>query len=151
MAGQTNRFEYLARLADGEHLVSSIDALDECLTKAVETRLAEFWLVPATPAKQLGSLALRIFGLKPRPAVVLHLGAKGALVTFRDRNGGDYRAVNREFEGQATRSDFVMHDGRRITHRADEALELEPAFELVREFFRQGDRPWRIACRPVVL
>jgi len=143
--------EFIARSRDGESLVGSTDELEAYLAAAVADGESELWLMPATAARQLGSLALRVFGLKPRPAVVAHLGPKGALVTFRDRNGGDYRVVNREYVGQADRGMFVTNDGRRIAHRLDEVLPREAAFDLVRDFFREGDRPWRISCRSVTL
>lgn len=143
--------EYIARFGDGEEIVGSIASLDRCLLSLSESRVAEFLLMPASPAKQLGSLALRVFGLKPRPAVILLLGPEGALVTFRDRRGGDYRVVNREFDGQSTRGFFRLHDGRKVESRADELLSIEAAFGHARDFFREGDRPWRLACRPVAI
>jgi hypothetical protein len=142
---------FIIRLDEGEQVVTSIETLDRILTQALQRSAPEVWLSPASPARQLGSLALRVFGLKPRPAVVVHFGVAGAMVTFRDRNGGDYRVVNREFDGQSTRAQFRLHDGRRLSHRLDEVLPNDEALDFVRDFFREGDRPWRISCRPVTL
>jgi hypothetical protein len=143
--------DFIARFGDGEKIVTSIDALEECVTSVVEKELPELWLIPSSKAGQLGSLALRVFGLKPRPAVIAQFGPGGALVTFRDRIGGDYRVVNRDFDGQASRGDFVLHDKRRIPHRADEVFAIDEALGFVRDFHREGDRPWRLSCRPVAV
>jgi len=145
------RKDFLARFSDGESHVDSADRLEQCLTNVESRHESEFWLIPSSPARQLGSVALRVFGIKPRPAVVVHLGPEGALVTFRDRNGGDYRVVNREYDGQVSRGFFRLHDGGRVTCRADELLTTEAAFGFVRDFFREGDRPWRLSCRPVAV
>lgn len=140
--------EYIARFDGGEQMVTSIEELDRCLTAAVRDESAAFSLSPSSPAKQLGSLAGRIFGLTPRPAVVLHLGSAGALATFHDRNGVDYRAVNRDFDGEASRGQFDLRNGRQLQCRADEVFPIEGAIELAQAYFRAGDRPRKISWRP---
>jgi len=142
---------FIARFGDGEVVVLTKEELDRALESASEKRIGEFLLMPASPARQLGSLALRVFGIRPRPAVVAHFGPEGALVTFRDRNGGDYRVVNREFEGQPSRGFFRLHDNRKVQCRADELLTLEAAIGYVHDYFREGDRPWRLSWRPVAV
>lgn len=142
---------YIARYGDGERIVAGDDDLERCLTDVRERGVPELWLIPASPTMQLGSMAMRVFGLKPRPAVVVQFGPSGALVTFRDRHGGDYRVVNRDYEGQPSKGPFRLHDRRSIAHRTDEVLTIDVAFSHVREFFAQGDRPWRLACRPVAV
>ena len=139
---------YIARFDEGEQMVTSIEELDRCLTTSIENQSAEFWLSPSSPAKQLGSLTGRIFGLTPRPAVVLHLGSDGVLATFHDRNGVDYRAVNRDFEGEASRGPFPLWNGRQLQCRADEVFSIKGAIELAQAFFRAGDRPREFSWRP---
>lgn len=141
----------IARYGDGEQVIANAKALERSLKAVVESGNPELWLIPSLPGRRIGSIAMRVFGLMPRPSIVVHFGPAGALVTFRDPNGGDYRAVNREFKGEAIRGELLLFDGRRVDHRADEVFERETALGFVRDYFREGVRPWRLSVRPVQL